>query len=487
MTKDIRETPVLQQENISGSQEEPLENPLAQAETCYASKLSPSVSHEKDSIDSRHPLWAMVLYLSSEIWFDLRDSLNDPTIPEQTLVDRVRRKAIDLLRAESVQPGLIKNMADADILVRAILNEVLGYGPLKALLEDQSVSEIIVTGPCCTYVERNGRVEEALCCFVDEQHILRVIGNLLRLAGRRMRSDYSIVDAYLPDGSLFTVTLPPNTVNGPTITIRRHIKRQFVMSELVARGSMSQQMANFLLACVQGRLNIVICGATHCGKTTLLNALCMCIPTQEHIVTIEEIAELHLDRRRRIALLSGCKGPGNAGRITARDLVQHAERMRPQRLIVGECRSDEVVELLRAIIGGQEGVMMTMYAHSVRDCLTRLEMLCRAGGMDIAGELLSAQLARSLDIFVQLSRLQDGSLKITNIVEILGADDNEIRFRSIFHYKDEGYDAKNGKATGKFTASGFAPTFLERFQAIGIHLPREIFVPCTIPLHAKAG
>lgn len=431
-------------------------------------------------LDPQHPLREMVLRLSGLIWHKLQDTLNDLSLSESTLADRVRREAIEYVREEPVQPHVIQGLADADRLLRGVVSEVLGYGPLEGLVEDRAITEIIVTAPDCTYVKRGGRVEEMPCHFVDEQHMLRITNNFLRRAGKHVRSDWSIIDGYLPDGSLFTAALPPHTTGGPIITLHKPAQQRFTVEDCVRGGLLNQQMAEFLLACVQARLNILICGGADTGKTALLNALCMSIPEHEHIVTIEELAELHLKRRWHVALLSGRVSAGE--RVTPRDLLQHAERMRPEHLIVGECRGNETGELIRMMNNGQEGVMTTLYAQSIRDGLARLKMFCQEGEMELADTVLQARLTRALQVIVHLVRLPDGSRKISTIAEILRSSGQEMKLRTIFHYMAEESD----ETRGTFLASGFPPTFLERLRERGLHLPDDMFVPCTVPLSATA-
>lgn len=355
----------------------------------------------------------------------------------------------------------------------------IGYGPLEYLLKDDNITEVTCIGPRRTYVERNGLLEEVPCYFEDEQHMLRVIEHMLQSAGQRLQPTWPITDVRLPDGMHLNIVLPPSAVNGPTITLRKGVKEPLTLAELVRGGTLSQAMADLLLACVEGRLNIVICGSQNSGRTTLLNALCAAIPNEERIITIEESAELRLRQKQVIGLLAQTMGPPIAGRVTLRDLLVNALRMGPERIILGECRGEEVLEMLQALYTGYNGTLMTAYATNAQNCLTRLETLCFTGNISmqsISTNIVRRQMADSLDVIVHMSRLPDGSRKIVDIAEILSARNDALKTQSIFSYHNEGLDTETGKATGHFEPCGVFPAFLSKLAVMDIHLPQAMFI-----------
>jgi pilus assembly protein CpaF len=309
---------------------------------------------------------------------------------------------------------------------------------------------------------------------------LRIIENMLRRAGQHTEPHWPLVDVRLPDGAYASIIMPPHAVNGPTIAIRKYPKLPLRIDDLVQLGSMTQEIADFLSACVQGRLNIIVCGSNGSGRTTLLNALSSCIPASERIVTIEDMAELKLEQRYVVALESRQAGTDSTGQVTARDLVAQALRMGAERIIVGECRGSEIVKLLQAMYSGYSGVLMTMYAQNLRDCLTRLEVICQAGHMNQPLTAIRAQIAGAVNVIVYISLLRDGSRKIMNVAEVRGIEDDTVKLQSIFYYQDTGIDAKTGNVKGIFRPSGFRPMFMPKLEAANIRLPREMFVPFHI-------
>jgi pilus assembly protein CpaF len=280
----------------------------------------------------------------------------------------------------------------------------------------------------------------------------------------------------LPDGSLVNIVLPPSSVNGPTITIRKGSNKPFSIDDLVQLGTMSCEMGEFLRACVQARLNIVICGGINAGRTTLLNALSTSIPGDQRIATIEDVAELQLSQRHVVTLVSQLTGPETAsGTVSMRDLVVHALHIGSERIILGECHSGEVVELFQAMYNGYRGALMTLYANDLRDCLSRLETMYLAGSTTMPVKMIRTQIVTALDVIIHISHLRDGPRKILNIAEVQDANGDTIKLQSIFHYEDTSFDTKPGEVKGSFEPSGFSPTSLSKIEAIGIHLPREMF------------
>ncbi len=427
-----------------------------------------------DFIGYGHPLWPAMLHISELIWKELHTT-SDPINPaDPSLVEGVRKRAVALLRTE-LAARQVHGLTEASLLLRAIVNEVLDYGPLKPLLQDKNITEVVAIGPRHISIQYEGRLEEVPCYFADERHMRRIIENCLLLAKPHIRQNGPVTEAYLPDGSLLIVAMPPSVINGPVITIRKRSTKPLTLSELVTRGMLNAPMADFLQACVQAHLNIIICGNVGTGKTTLLNALCFLIAEHERIVTIEEVSELSLKQKHVIQLVVNLSQ--SQGIDTTCDLVMHARHLRPDRIIVGECRGNEAGELLRAMYSGYRGAMTTMYAQHLRDCLTRLEVLCLAGGMSIPTGLLRSEIAAALDMVIYLSRRSDGSYRVSNIAEVRGVDSSgNIKLQSIFHYREQGVDEGSGKVKGAYEPTGICPSFLSRLEAMGIQLSREIFL-----------
>ncbi len=431
-------------------------------------------------VESGRRLWPMMLRLSERIWQELYQKSDATPSREPAMIELVRKRCLDLLRANHALASQVRDLAEAEQLLQNVVSEVLGYGPLEALLKSEDISEITVAGPRLTYVVCDGELQELPDLFEDDRHILRIIENMLRRAGRHVEPHWPLADVRLPDGAYASIIMPPHAVNGPTIAIRKYPKLPLRIDDLVQLGSMTQEIADFLSACVQGRLNIIVCGSNGSGRTTLLNALSSCIPASERIVTIEDMVELKLEQRYVVALESRQAGTDSAGQVTARDLVAHALRMGAERIIVGECRGSEIVKLLQAMYTGYSGVLMTMYADNLRDCLTRLEVICQAGRMNLPLAAIQAQIVGAVNVIVYVSLLRDGSRKIMNVAEVRGVEDSTIRLQSIFYYQDTGVDAKTGNVKGIFRPGGFRPLFMPKLEAANIRLPREMFVPFHI-------
>src|SRR5258708_1548632 len=432
------------------------------------------------SIGPDHRLWPLVLALSERIWHELHQKPDLSSVPETLLVKFVRKRAIDILVTESALVQQVGDAAQPELVLKGTTTEVLGYGPMEALLKDESISKIMVLGPHLISIEREKKVEDVACSLEDDRHILRIVENMLRLAGRRLVPGWPIVDVRLPDGSLVNVVLPPSAVNGPAITIRKGPKKPLTMSDLLASGALTEEMADFLNACIHARLNIIICGEVDSGRTTLLNALSTYIPPDEPVATIEEVAELKLSQKHVIALVSQLASPGSVSNVTLRDLVINALRTGSERILLGECRGDEVAELIQAMNNGYSGALMTIYARDVRNCLTRLEMLYQAANTALPLTLLRAQLATALDVIVHIARLRNGSHKILNIAEVQSVENKTIKLQSIFHFQNAGFDKGSGQLKSSFEPSGFAPSFLSKFEAMDLHFSPEMFQPKNV-------
>ena len=451
------------------------EVPPPQQQIDAAMEQASPVSQSQTYIGPGHPLWPIVLRLSERIWQELYQKPGISSTPEALLASFVQKRVIDLLHEEHKLAQQVHDIAEAKLILYSIVNEVLDYGPLEEVMKDESVSEIMVVGPHLTYIERHSITENVPCNFEDDQHMQRIIENILRRAGRRMKSDWPIVDVRLSDGSLVNIVMPPSAVNGPTITIRKASKKPLSIDDLIQMETLTAEMAEFLRACIQARLNIVICGGIASGRTTLLNALSAYIPAEERIATIEEVAELRLSQKHVVALVSQLTSSGSTGGVTMRDLVVNALRIGSERILLGECRGDEVVEILQAMNNGYNGFLMTQYANDLRNCLTRLEAMYQAAGATLPVTLIRAQIATAVDVIVHVSRLRDGSRKILNIAEVQYMENDVIKLQSIFHCKDTPFDAAPDKLKRTFELSGFCPTFLPKFEAMDIHLSPEMF------------
>jgi pilus assembly protein CpaF len=331
----------------------------------------------------------------------------------------------------------------------------------------------MINGPKQVYVERAGKLELCDVTFNDDEHVMRVIDRIVSPLGRRIDESSPTVDARLPDGSRVNAIIPPIALNGPTVTIRKFSKDPFTVEDLIRFGTFTAEMATFLKACVEARLNIVVSGGTGSGKTTMLNVLSSFIPDDERIVTIENAAELQLRQEHVVRLESRPPNIEGKGEVTIRDLVINSLRMRPERIVVGECRGGESLDMLQAMNTGHDGSMTTAHANSPRDTLSRLETMCLMAGMDLPVRAIREQIASAVDLIVQQDRLKDGSRKITNVTEVQGMEGDVIVLQDIFTFQQTGVEA--GKIVGRMKPTGIRPKFIHRFEVANIYLPPNIF------------
>ncbi len=408
-------------------------------------------------IRTGHRLWPVVLQLSTHIWEELMRIQGRVPGQKRGMIDFVRRRSLALLRKEPALVGHMHNLEEVEQVLRGVVDEALGYGPLEGLLSDEDVAEIMVVGPHLTFVERMGKIREVNYHFEDERHMMRIIGNMLRRAGRSVEPERATLDVRLPDGTLVNIVMPPPAIKGPTITMRKPSCVQHGLNGLVRLGSMSQEMADFLSTCVRARLNIIICGERRSGRTTLLNALAACIQADERIVTVEEMAELRLSQKHVVTLEAYATEEENQRKSAMRNLVINALRMQPGRLIVGECRGDETETLLSAMYSGYDGSMTTIYARHAQDCLNRLEMMWLVGEPQLLHPTIRKQVARSLNLIIQVGYASDRSRKVLEIVAVQGDDGDRVKLQSIYHYVDAGVDEKTGKVRGSFEPQGVHP------------------------------
>lgn len=365
--------------------------------------------------------------------------------------------------------------ADRAIVTREIVEEVVGFGPITPLLLDDSVSEVMVNGPKQVYVERKGKLHLTDVAFRNDEHVMQIIERIVAPIGRRVDEASPMVDARLPDGSRVNVIIPPLSLKGPSITIRKFSRDPFTIDDLINFGTLTPEMAALIEACVRVRLNIVVSGGTGSGKTTTLNVLSSFIPADERIVTIEDSAELQLRQDHVITLETRPPNIEGRGAITMRDLVRNSLRMRPDRIVVGEVRSGEALDMLQAMNTGHDGSLTTGHANTPRDMIARLETMVLMAGMELPVKAIREQIASAVDLIIQQSRLRDGSRKITHITEVLGMEGDTITLQDIFIFEQTGVDM-NGKIVGKLKATGIRPKFAEKLESEGIYLASDLFV-----------
>jgi pilus assembly protein CpaF len=387
---------------------------------------------------------------------------------------KVRKQVEEIFNAILDSESIVLSRSERQRLFESIAADIIGLGPIEPLLADDEVSEIMVNGPKQVYVEKKGKLIKTDITFTDDEHVMRIIDRIVAPLGRRVDESSPMVDARLKDGSRVNVVIRPLALNGPTITIRKFRKDKLTVQDLVRFGSMSQDMADFLAACVQARLNIVVAGGTGSGKTTLLNVLSSFIPEDERIITVENAAELQLRQDHVVTLESRPPNVEGKGEVTIRDLVINCLRMRPERIIVGECRGGETLDMLQAMNTGHDGSMTTIHANTPRDAVSRIETMCLMAGMDLPARAIREQIASAIHVFVQQSRLKDGSRKVTQITEVAGMEGDVVVLQDIFVFEQTGIDEK-GKIVGQLRPTGVRPRFLEKFEALNIFLPPTIF------------
>lgn len=360
-------------------------------------------------------------------------------------------------------------------IFKEIMDDLLGYGPIQSLLDDISITEVMVNGPRRVYVERDGKLERTGVTFQDDNHVIRVIERIVLPLGRRIDFDNPTVDARLPDGSRVNAIVPPVAIDGPSITIRKFAKERFGVQDLIKFKSLTQTMAQFLEACVKARLNIVISGGTGSGKTTLLNILSSYIPDEERIVTIEDAAELQLQQDHVVRLETKAANLDGVGGVAIRDLVKNSLRMRPDRIVVGECRGGEALDMLQAMNTGHDGSLTTVHANAPRDAIARLETLTLMAGMDLPARSIREQIASAVDVIVQQTRLTDGSRKVTAISEVAGMEGDVVVMTDIFEFAQTGV-SPDGKVIGEMKPTGIRPMFMNKLERAGFNLGASVFM-----------
>jgi pilus assembly protein CpaF len=382
----------------------------------------------------------------------------------------VRRVADDLCQRSSS----LLSRQERERLVNEVLDETFGLGPLESLMKDPAVTDILINGHSTVYVERNGQLEKADIAFTDERHLLHIIQRIVGQTGRRVDETSPMVDSRLPDGSRINAIIPPLALDGALVSIRRFGVRPIQAADLVGKKSITLEMVDFLAACVRARLNILVSGGTGSGKTTLLNALSGFIPPQERVVTIEDAAELRLQQPHIGRLETRPNNIEGIGEITTRDLVRNALRMRPDRIVIGECRGAEALDMLQAMNTGHEGSLTTVHSNDTRDALSRLEIMVGMAGFDLPIWVIRRQIASAIHIVVQVSRLLGGARKIVKISEVTGVEGDNFIMHDLFVFKQTGLDEKR-VAQGYFHTTGIRPNCLERLAAFGVALAPDLF------------
>ena len=396
----------------------------------------------------------------------------DPKLDLSNQVD-VRQQIEELFAKIADEEGLALTRAERVRMLEQITDEILGLGPLEPLLRDETLTEVMVNGPQQVYIEREGRLELTNVTFQNDEHVMKVIQRIIAPIGRRIDESSPMVDARLPDGSRVNAIIPPLSLVGPVITIRKFSATPFTVNDLVRFGTATPEMFEFLEACVKARLNIFVSGGTGSGKTTTLNILSSFIPDDERIVTIEDAAELQLRQEHVVTLESRPANIEGKGAIQIRELVRNALRMRPDRIVVGECRSAEALDMLQAMNTGHDGSMSTGHANSPRDMLSRLETMVMMTGMELPLRAIREQIASAVDVIVHQSRMKDGSRRITHITEVQGMEGDVVVMQDIFVFEQTG--VVDGKIQGRLRPTGIRPKFVEKFDVSGIHLPPNTF------------
>jgi pilus assembly protein CpaF len=413
--------------------------------------------------------------LKRKIHFGLIEKLSDEVfkkeINDAELKLKVRREVLELMRNED----LPLTGEEKQKIVDDLVYDVVGYGPVEEFLRDDEVTEIMVNNPGTIYIEKYGKIYPTNKVFLDEAHLMRIIDKIVSRIGRRIDESAPYVDARLPDGSRVNVIIHPLAINGPMLTIRKFARDPFTIEDLVEMGTCTKKVADFLESCVRGRLNIIASGGTGTGKTTTLNVLSSFIPDDERIITIEDAAELQLTQKHVLRLESRPPNIEGKGEITIRDLVRNSLRMRPDRIVVGEVRGGEALDMLQAMNTGHDGSLSTVHANSTRDVLSRLETMVMMAGMELPVKAIREQVAAAVDLIVHMNRLKDGTRRFVKITEVQGMEGEVITLQDLFIFDfSEGID-EEGRFRGSIKSTGLLPRFNKKLRDIGIEIPAEIF------------
>jgi len=412
-------------------------------------------------------------------YFDLKTRVQNKLLSELdpsmdiTRTDEVRRTIQDLFEQILAEENIVLSRPERARLFEQIAAQILGFGPLQPLLEDDTITEVMVNGAKNIYIERKGKVHRVPVTFENNDHVMRIIDRIVAPLGRRIDESSPYVDARLPDGSRVNAVIPPISLVGPVLTIRKFSRNPITVEQLIQFGSITQEAVQFLKACVEARINVVISGGTGSGKTTFLNILSGFIPGDERIITIENAAELQLRQEHVVTLESRPPNIEGRGEITIRDLVVNSLRMRPERIIVGEIRDEAALDMLQAMNTGHDGSMTTLHSNGPRDTLARLETMTLMAGMDLPSRAVREQIASAIDLVVHQERMRDGTRKIVSLTEISGMEGEVITMTDIFVFEQTGIE--NGQVMGRLRPTGLRPKFMDKIEAAGINLPPSIF------------
>jgi len=385
----------------------------------------------------------------------------------------IRSHIEELFNSILAEESMVLARAERQRLFESIVADILGFGPLEPLLADETITEIMVNGPKNVFIERAGNLYRANVSFEDDDHVMRILDRIVAPLGRRVDESSPLVDARLPDGSRVNAVIRPVSLVGPTITIRKFFKRPLTVEDLISKGSVTKEIIEFMRSCIISRLNIIVSGGTGSGKTTLLNVLSGFIPDNERIVTIENAAELQLRQEHVVTLESRPPNIEGKGHISIQDLVVNSLRMRPDRIVVGECRGGEALDMLQAMNTGHDGSLTTLHSNSPRDTIARLEVMCLMAGMDLPVRAIREQIASAVDLICHQERMRDGSRKIVKVTEVQGMEGDMITMSDIFEFEQTGVEG--GKIIGRIRPTGIRPRFIDRIEAAGIYLPPSVF------------
>jgi len=447
----------------------PVAQPTPAATATQAAHAPTAPRQDAAATELRHRVHQLLIDELGPILFDNRLS-----------EDELRRRVNEQLQAAVALERVPLSAADKARLIQDVTDDILGYGPIDCLLKDEAVTEIMVNGPDRVFVERDGKLtKDPSVRFLDEDHVRRVIDKIVSAIGRRIDESTPMVDARLPDGSRVNAVIAPLAIGGPFLTIRKFSADPLQIEDLIRFGSVNAHAAEFLQACILGRLNGVVSGGTGSGKTTMLNVLSSFIPGDERIVTVEDAKELQLHQEHVLSMESRPSNVEGRGEVTIRDLVKNCLRMRPDRIVVGECRSGEALDMLQAMNTGHDGSLTTVHANSPRDTLARLETLVLMAGFDLPIRAIREQMASAIDIIVQLTRLRDGTRRVTHITEVQGMEGDIITLQDVFLFDFGAGVDEHGRFRGELRATGVRPKFAEKLADQGILLGAEVFNPNT--------